>query len=461
MSGFLGDFTDDLGLTDSGAGEKAAKRAGQAIAAGSEEAKSLLSPGYAEARADLQRGRSSAGQNYVMGADRYLEDITSGLGAATGALDFGRDASLANLTGAAGLSREALSGSMGLGRDALASGRDASLGALGAGRDASVGALQPLSDAALSSLGRLQSGSTATGYAANIDRLRSGGAFDPLIAENQRNLEAQLAAQGLTRSGSGITDMSQIPIETLMGIESNLYGRTGDIYQSGLPAISNIAQLESQYGRDVSGLESQYGANLANYERGYGQDLANLEMGLGQGQAGINASFAPMMADLQYGYGQQAGATRQGLQNTLGLGRENLASNLAQLNIGEAQDLANIATGQSGAQSSAILAGAQAEAADRAALGNITGSIGGLVAAASDIRLKENVTPIGKVGPLTIYSWDWNEEGMRIAGDNPTTGFIAQEVAEHYPQHIHRIEKYMAVDYSGVESELELEKCQH
>ncbi len=345
-------ITDFVGLTDTGAGEKAARQAAQATGLAADEAKGLLTPGYADAKRNLNLGQAYSARNYIMGADRYLEDISGGMGLARDALTTGRDQSLADITGAGGLSREALSGSMGLSRDALAG-----------GLESATGTLQPLADIGMGALDYLQAGATPGGYASNIEQLRTGGSLDPLIAENRRNVESELAAQGLTRSGSGITELSQIPIETIMGIESNLYGRQGGVANYGLPAVSNIAQLQSQYG-----------TNLANLERGYGQDVAGLETGIGRSLADINTGFAAPMANLEYGYGQDVGGTRQSLQNLIGQGQQNLYGNRAQLSIGEAQDLANITSGQGAAQSSAILAGAQANAADRAALGNIIGT---------------------------------------------------------------------------------------
>ncbi|MEE8289717.1 MAG: hypothetical protein V3R25_09935 [Nitrosomonadaceae bacterium] len=334
--GLLSSVTDAIGVTDTGAGARAARQAGQASAAGAAEAKGYLSPLYEDVRQIISPGFDASQRQYTAGAAENIQSLGLGRDRAVEELNFGRSQGLSDITGAAGLARDALGG----------------------GRDLAVGALQPLADASYGALGYLQEGATPGGYAANVENLRTGGALNPLIAENRRNLESELAAQGLTRSGQGITDMSQIPIQTLMGIEGDLYGRQGNIYQSGLPAISNIAQLESQYGRD----------------------LGSLEMGVGQDLAGINTSFAPMLADVEYGYGQQEGAINQNLRNQLGQGVLGYHEYLANTRRGTTQDLANIASGQGAAQSSAILAGAQAEAADRSALGNIIGTGAGIYA---------------------------------------------------------------------------------
>ncbi len=51
----------------------------------------------------------------------------------------------------------------------------------------------------------------------------------------------------------------------------------------------------------------------------------------------------------------------------------------------------------------------------------------------SDIRLKENISHLGKSGKYNIYSWDWNDKAKQLGIDDPTTGVIAQEVLSINP----------------------------
>ena len=68
----------------------------------------------------------------------------------------------------------------------------------------------------------------------------------------------------------------------------------------------------------------------------------------------------------------------------------------------------------------------------------------------SDIRLKENVEFVGKHNDLNIYTWDWNEEAIAIgAGSQPSTGLLAQEVAQTHPDAISVDQHgWLLVDYS-------------
>jgi len=70
----------------------------------------------------------------------------------------------------------------------------------------------------------------------------------------------------------------------------------------------------------------------------------------------------------------------------------------------------------------------------------------------SDIRLKENIQPIGKSdNGINLYTWDWNEEGKRIAGNQPTIGVLAQELREVMPEAVTEgPDGYLRVNYLKV-----------
>lgn len=310
-------ITDAVGLTDSGAGAEAAAEAGRISELHTREGLAQLAPQYNLSQQQLTQGSQQAQQA-----------IFQGMQGQQGFLQQGGDQAMASL----------LSGNQQAGQF------------LGQGRDAAVGRLDPLASTGMDALNRLQYGSTAEGYASNLNDLMSGGALAPLIAQNRGNLQAELAAQGLTRSGSGLNEMSQIPLNTVMGIENQLQGRTSQVANYGLPAITNIAQLESGYGQGMSGLAGQYGANLAN-----------LQTGLSQNQAGV------------YGQGM----------DTVSRLREAYGNNLANSTMGYGNTLLNANRDIGAAQSSALLGGAQAEAADRSALTSMAGTGAGAYAALS------------------------------------------------------------------------------
>lgn len=74
---------------------------------------------------------------------------------------------------------------------------------------------------------------------------------------------------------------------------------------------------------------------------------------------------------------------------------------------------------------------------------------------ASDIRLKTNIKSLGQESGINVYSWDWNDEGKRIADPaQPTVGVMAQELQETHPHLVEAGEDgYLRVDYKGLAAE--------
>ena len=77
-------------------------------------------------------------------------------------------------------------------------------------------------------------------------------------------------------------------------------------------------------------------------------------------------------------------------------------------------------------------------------------------AAMSDVRLKTKIKHLGKENGINVYSWDWNEDGKRIADPKqPTVGVMAQELQETHP---HLVELgsdgFLRVNYGGLAAEV-------
>ena len=75
---------------------------------------------------------------------------------------------------------------------------------------------------------------------------------------------------------------------------------------------------------------------------------------------------------------------------------------------------------------------------------------------ASDPRLKTNVQHKGQFNGVNFYSWDWNDEGKRVANPaQPTFGVMADELQKTHPQHVVRGDDgYLRVKYSELMREL-------
>lgn len=76
----------------------------------------------------------------------------------------------------------------------------------------------------------------------------------------------------------------------------------------------------------------------------------------------------------------------------------------------------------------------------------------------SDARLKDDVTKVGEVNGVNLYSWKWNGEAKRLGAEGqPEIGVMAQEIEKTHPQHVHiGADGYRRVDYVGLFNELEV-----
>lgn len=68
----------------------------------------------------------------------------------------------------------------------------------------------------------------------------------------------------------------------------------------------------------------------------------------------------------------------------------------------------------------------------------------------SDIRLKQDVTPAGKMYGRNWYTWNWNEIANRMGLFGESSGVMAQEEMQSNPDNVSCANGYMVVDYSKV-----------
>jgi len=127
-------------------------------------------------------------------------------------------------------------------------------------------------------------------------------------------------------------------------------------------------------------------------------------------------------------------------------GGQTAGVNIGVAGANAASNIGNALQSGGAARASGILGAQQANAKTTENLFNL-----GAMFAASDERLKDNIEQIGThESGLGWYRWEWNEEGKRVAGSDPTEGFIAQEVQKLYPAAIGEREGYLTVDYRRV-----------
>ena len=233
------------------------------------------------------------------------------------------------------------------------------------------------------------------------------------------------------------------------GVSTNMYGGTPE------QLAMAKAQGEAQNAAALSAIqqaqaEQRQQAELGRAFTGMGSDLSAQDLAMlgGQQKLGLNAlagSYIPQgqMSDLQAQNQMYAQLGQRGQLSGAGLFGEAAMGGLEARLVAE-QAQANLL----GNLGSGLLSGIFSPVAQ--AGGGATSLIGSVLSG-SDIRLKENIKPVGNVGGVNFYTWDWNEEGKRIAGNQATFGVLAQEVRETHPEAIQEgSDGYLRVDYSKI-----------
>jgi len=229
--------------------------------------------------------------------------------------------------------------------------------------------------------------------------------------------------------------------------------------QAALMAITQ-AQQEQRQAADIGATYGQLGSNIATQRQALEAAQQAMAMGALQGGMGLMAGGLGL-EEAQQGLGLSA------LQGAYIPQAAMLSAFSPALNVASMTDVARRQMGQYGLE--AQLANLEADVGRRLGLAELyggmftgagslvggltstTGSlIGDLINKYSDVSLKTNIEPVGKLpNGINLYTWDWNEEGKRIAGDAPTYGVIAQEVQEVAPEAVTRGDHgYLMVNYS-------------
>ncbi len=254
--------------------------------------------------------------------------------------------------------------------------------------------------AGLGALEGVQQGSTIGGFGDRLNQIIGGDQFQGLVGERQRGLQGQLAAGGLTRSGTAIEAASAIPTDLAFQLENQLFGR-----QSGLAGMGFQGE-QAGIGRDF-GLNAQIAALLGGQGQVRGEGI--------RGAAEAEAGGILGEAGFQFSADQQDDQNQSNLFSLLGAGAGGFLG---------------------GAPGASIGAG-----------------IGSLF---SDPRLKTNVKSSGKIGPLDLITWDWIEEAKAtIVGNYRTFGFMSTQIKEFFPEFVSEYGGYDVVNYSGLMEVLE------
>lgn len=186
------------------------------------------------------------------------------------------------------------------------------------------------------------------------------------------------------------------------------------------------AEAASITGLNVQGALSRAQARASADEYVATQKSGFLSLGLGQGSQYLGAVV------------QQAGNVGSAY-NTATESMSKYAGTLAQTNQSGMNTLMGSAT-------SGLMGGASSFAKGA-----------GFMAGFSDFRLKNNIKYIKTVNGISLYTWDWNDEAVRIGANTyEPYGVIAQEVMLIMPDAVSTRNGYFYVDYNIVNELLEV-----
>lgn len=215
----------------------------------------------------------------------------------------------------------------------------------------------------------------------------------------------------------------------------------------GIDPTSGVSQMAS--GQTSAG-EGLMRAQAANQTRQAAKDI-----GL-QKQANVYNMYAGLPAQGNASTGIALGASAQGLaggQTAIANygatgGALNSAANTAMGGWGQ---VGQIGVGKYNADVNAATAAANASNASAAGLGSALGTGAALYLKASDIVVKQDIRPVGKLdNGITLYAYHYKPKYRNAWGHGPQIGVMAHEV-EHIPGAVSiHSDGYKLVDYSKV-----------
>jgi hypothetical protein len=197
----------------------------------------------------------------------------------------------------------------------------------------------------------------------------------------------------------------------------------------------------------------------------YGGSPEQLAMAKAQAEA-QNSAMLTAMQQAQAEQTQQAGLASQFLQESYAPQAAMLSAFAPALDVASMEDATRRQQGEYAMK--AQIANLEAALGQQVGYGQLFGDIyggllgglGGLIGQdaapwwtqLSDVRLKENIRPVGVTDEgVKLYTWDWKEGHEDITHGHPTFGVLAQEVAEAIPEAVTvGDDGYYRVDYGLV-----------
>lgn len=263
-------------------------------------------------------------------------------------------------------------------------------------------------------------------------------AFNNFTASPGQEWLRQQAEQGTLRNAAAIGGLGGGNVR--QELQRQAMGLAQQDYQNQFNNLGSVADRGYQASNSLANYGTQLNGAKAGYAYGAGQDIANNRAQTTSALAGLQGDYTTNIASLLSGAGASQANSNQ-----------SLASLLANLATGSQSNFVGASQLPSPVQTDGALGG----------IGNALGGVGKFASSpagaataaalfsASDVRLKTNIRRIGTTaGGNALYSWDWTDEGIKVAGKQPTFGVIAQEVNQDAV--IMGSDGWLRVDYTRV-----------
>ena len=284
------------------------------------------------------------------------------------------------------------------------------------------------------------------------------------VGQTSAGLAPQFMQLGQADIARGLADPSQDPI---------YQAQLGTIAQSARDMTERDKQVAQQQAIQAGqfGLGSTALGELQTMQQQKREELAQRQMSTALGQAEARRIAAAQRAPQMSQQALQAQLTPAALQEAVGkdieargAARATDAARLTQQDQearrAQLVTLTNLFGGLAGLGSSTQMQqtssgfGSQGFSGGASPFSQIASAAGtvGKLAGFSDVRLKNEITFVGKLeNGIKIYKWKWNEKGKELAGDQVEFGVLAQEVQKIVPEAVKRgPDGYLMVNYGAL-----------
>lgn len=119
--------------------------------------------------------------------------------------------------------------------------------------------IAPFLQAGQGAIPGVESGATVGGMDEMLAQIFNSDIFGSLVDERQRGVQGQLAAGGLTRSGTAMQEAARVPTDIGLMLEEMLNGRQTNLMNTGLNAAVGLGNIGQTNSSGIAGLLSQSG----------------------------------------------------------------------------------------------------------------------------------------------------------------------------------------------------------